>query len=157
MSVSEHARAFMSSLSSVSEPSPIASFSVPQSPAGLSAMDYAGAKVGSFLDVTTYLYVANNPLRWADSTGKASEATIFSVIVEGACFVSYCAVHATDYCDAKYPPSGGPENDRKRMECASKILWACVTLGMNFSDPIGSAASKVGEEVGKKTCGECSH
>lgn len=78
VSVSEHGRAFMSSLSSVSEPLPIASFSVPQSPEGLSAMDYAGEKVGSFLDVNPYSYVANNPLRWSDSTGKASAATIFS-------------------------------------------------------------------------------
>ncbi len=120
-------------------------------------MDDAGTQVGSFLDVNPYSYVANNPLHWSDSTGKASEATVFAVIVGGACFISYCVVQAKDYCEAKYPPSGGPENDRKRMECASKILRACVTLGMYFIDPIGSTASKIGEEFGKKTCGKCSH
>jgi len=157
VSVGTHAEAFMASLNSAPAPTLLTSFHVPQVPAEFSAMDDAAAVAGLWLDVNPYSYTADNPLRWSDSTGKASEATIFAVIVGGACFVSYCAVQSKDYCEAKYPPSGGPENDRKRMICASKLLGSCVTLGMNFIDPIGSAASKIGEEIGKKTCGECKH
>jgi len=73
------------------------------------------------------------------------------VVIGGACFTMYCVVQAKNVCETAYPASGGPQNDRKRMLCISQRLKFCVTFGFYIMDPIGSAASTVGQEAGKNT------
>jgi hypothetical protein len=107
------------------------------------------------LELNPYAYVANNPLRRTDPTGEGIGT--FGVIVGGACFTAYCAIQANNYCQAAYPSSGGPDNDRKRVKCASERLWFCVTFGMYIMDPIGEATKEVGGHIGEKLneCQEC--
>ncbi|MEK7563112.1 MAG: RHS repeat-associated core domain-containing protein, partial [Patescibacteria group bacterium] len=107
------------------------------------------------LELNSFVYVANNPLRWTDSTGEGIGVLV--PIIGGTCFTMYCAIQAKNYCEATYPSSGGLENDRKRVECFSERVKFCVTFGAYIMDPIGSGAATIGEEAGKKMCKECEH
>ena len=157
VSVGEHAQAFILSLSAARDPASQNAPDAWQAPLESLASSNAGADHGLWLDINPYSYTLNNPARWSDSTGKGLWTTGLVIIAGGVCALSYCEIHAQHVCEAKYPPSGGPENDRKRVLCASKIIRACVDIAQYLIDPMGSAASKAGEEVGKRTCHGCQH
>ena len=109
------------------------------------------------LELNPYAYVANNPLWWSDPTGEG--AWLGPVIF--TCLTMYCVIHTYNYCkvmypvDGLYPFGGSPVRDRQRVACFEEQIKVCVTFGIYAIDPIGSAASTVGEEIGKKTCNEC--
>ena len=105
------------------------------------------------LELNPFAYVVNNPLRWADPTGENVAVPV--ILVGGSCFALYCAIQAWNTCEAAYPSSGGPENDRKRVSCAAERAKFCATFGFYIIDPIGSAVGTIVEETGKKTCKEC--
>ena len=110
---------------------------------------------GGPLELNPFAYVADNPLRWVDPTGQGVETVATVLVIGGVCLTLYCTTKAKEYCEAAYPSSGGLDNDRKRMKCVTERIKVCATFGFYLMDPIGSASSTIGEEIGKKNCKEC--